>query len=104
MKRHVIAMLMSAAAATVAEMIINRLICIGRGCQAMGGEGVLWPIFLAITYYFIAGPRAEQLNRMEENRKRIMQRIRKHNKRVRVYTMPPEHVNCRCTLTKITEV
>jgi hypothetical protein len=99
MKRHVIAMLMSAAAATVAEMIINRLLCIGRGCQAMGGEGLLWPLFLAMTYYFIAGPRAEKLNRMEENRKRIMWRIRKRKRR---NTMPPEHVNCRCTL-KIAE-
>jgi hypothetical protein len=99
MKRHVIAMLMSAAAATVAEMIINRLLCIGRGCQAMGGEGLLWPLFLAMTYYFIAGPRAEKLNRMEENRRAIMRRIRRRKHR---YTMPPEHVNCRCTL-KIAE-
>lgn len=99
MKRHVIAMLMSAAAATVAEAIINHIICAGRGCQTIGGEGILWPIFLAMTYYFIAGPRAEQLNRMEENRRTIMRRIRMRKHR---YTMPPEHVNCRCTL-KITE-
>lgn len=99
MKRHVIAILLSAAAATVTELVINQIVCAGRGCQTMGGEGIIWPIILSLTYYYIAGPRAEKLNRMEENRKRIMWRIRKRKRRT---TMPPEHANCRCTL-KIAE-